>query len=259
VIAWFAFLRATPPQTHEREPNDDLADATPIALDSAVTGYLGKRIGPHEPDRDVYRVLGTDDDRERIVSVHLSGIPNIDESLTLRDSAGHAIAVIGEGGVGSGEAFHRRRVRGEIIVEVGEVMRAGQDWPIENVSDAYELAVAIDDKPGWEIEPDGTASDAVPIADNETVRGWLDSRRDVDVLRWNGPPGRYTVTVAADPALPITWRVGNGDAGFGAGALDVALEPGELIALSRTDANRPDGQPLPGEEDPWSVTVTPPR
>jgi serine/threonine-protein kinase len=260
VIAWFGFLRAEPPSTIEREPNDELGDATLIEMNTTVTGYLGKRLSAHEPDRDLFRVAGTDDDRERIVSVHLTPIPNIDESLTLLDDAGNPVAVIGEGGVGAGEAFHRRRVHGPIIIAVGEVMAPDQKWPIENVSDPYTLNVSLDDEPGWEIEPDGSASDAVAIAAGTPVKGWLDSRRDVDVLRFTGAAGRYTVVVAAEPALPITWRVdarGAGGAGIGAGALDVDLQPGDLIWLSRTDASRPDGQPLPGQEDPWTVTVTP--
>ncbi|HTJ42543.1 MAG TPA: serine/threonine-protein kinase [Kofleriaceae bacterium] len=255
-IAWFAFLRTTPPSTSEHEPNDDLAHATLIAIDQPVTGYLGKRIGPHDPDRDLYRVVGTDDDQERVISVHVTGLPNIDESLTLLDAAGHVVATIGEGGVGGGEASHRRRVRGPIIVEIAEVMQPGQDWAVENVSDAYELTVAIDDKPGWEIEPDGSASDAVRVTLDAPMRGWLDSRRDVDVLRWDGPPGRYTVKVDAPQVLPIAWRI-NGAAGFGAGSIDVELATGDLIWLSRTDAARPEGQPLPGEEDPWTLTVVP--
>ncbi len=256
-IVWYGVLRTEAPATREREPNDDLADATSIALDGQVTGHLGMRIGPREPDRDVYRVAGTDDDRERVISVHLSGLPNIDEMLTLRDGAGHAVAMISEGGVGNGEAFHRRRIRGPVIVEVDEVLRADQEWAVENVSDPYTLTVATDDKPGWEIEPDGSPTDAVPLGIGQPMRGWLDSRADVDMLHWTGAPGRYVVEVAAEAALPFSWRVGDSAGGLGAGKVELALKPGDLIRLARADADRPDGKQLPGEEDPWTVTVTP--
>jgi serine/threonine-protein kinase len=258
LAVWMLVLRSEGPATREREPNQDVATATPIGFATEVTGQLGKRLGPREPDRDLYRVLGTTDG-ERIVDVHVSAIPNIDLVLTLRDATGQPIAVVDEGGVGAPEAFHRRRLRGGIMIEVGEAMATDQAWPIENVSDDYTLRIDTDDAVGWEIEPDGTAGDATPLGPGQSMRGWLDARADVDVLRWDGPAGAATVEVAADPSLPVTWRVGDGPRQIGAGKITVALAAGDRIWLERADRDRPRGQPLPGEEQAWTVTVTPAR
>jgi len=255
---WWFFVRTPPPATREREPNQDLATATPIAFGTPVTGFLGARIGPREPDKDLYRVLGTDD-RERIVSVHVSGIRNIDLALTLRDTAGSVVATVDEGGVGASEAIYRRRTRGALVVEVDEVMRPDQPWAIENVSDAYTLEVDLDRKDGYEVEPDGTASDANPIGPGQKVTGWLEARADVDVLRWTGPAGPATIAVTAGPKLPIAWQVGDEPERRGPGTAEVVLTAGEEIKLSRADHDLPRGQDLPGEDEPWSVTVTPKR
>jgi eukaryotic-like serine/threonine-protein kinase len=253
---WWAFVRTPPPATREREPNQDLADATPIAFGTQVTGHLGARIGPREPDKDLYRVLGTDE-QDRVVTVHVSGIRNLDLALTLRDGAGSIVATVDEGGLGAGEAIYRRRIRGGLVIEVDEVMRPDQPWAIENVSDAYTLVVDVDRKDGYEVEPDGTASDANPIGPGQTMTGWLEARADVDVLRWTGPAGPATITVTAGPELPIAWQVGDGPERRGPGSVEVELAAGAELKLSRADHDLPRGQNLPGEDEPWTVTVTP--
>ncbi len=256
VAVWWFALRTEPPATREREPNQDLATATPIAFATDVTGQLGKRLDARAPDRDLYRVLATGEG-ERIVDVHVAAIPNIDLVLTLRDATGQPIAVVDESGVGAPEALHRRRVRGGVVIEVGQAMAPDQRWPIENVSDDYTLRIDTDDARGWEIEPDGTAGDATPITPGQPLRGWLDARADVDVLRWDGPAGPATVEVAADASLPIAWRIGDGPRQLAAGKVSASLAAGDRIWLERTDRDRPRGQPLPGEEQAWTVTVTP--
>jgi serine/threonine protein kinase len=258
--AWWFLLRAPAPNRREHEPNDELAQATMIAPGIDVTGQLGRRRSPSEGDRDLYRVdLPA---TAQLVTVRTTAPPNIDVVLTLHDAAGRFVASVDEGGVGVSEVLRRRRVGGAIAIEVGERKAPGQRWPTENVSDSYALSVAVDAADaGWEAEPNAAVTDAAIAAPGTTVRGWLDGRDDVDLVRWDGPAGAMTIDVIADPALPLAWRGPDGIA-RAAGKVATQLRTGDVIRLERTDRDRArtangDGAALPGAELPWSVTITP--
>jgi serine/threonine-protein kinase len=242
--------RGAPTLREEREPNDEVAQANRIAAGTSVTGYLGKRHSPTEPDRDVYVVPWPAGSR-RVVTVAVSGLPNIDLNLSVNDGDGLHGATVDEAGIGAGEALHRRAVDGPIVITVGETMAKDQTLPIENVSDPYRLTVTEETLPG-ESEPNNMDADANPLVLTEELRGTLDTRLDVDLLRWTGETGEFHIVVRAD-GVPLVWRLPDGKPRT-PGAAAIALHRGDLIRLERTD--RSGTGPLPGRDGQWSVVVT---
>ncbi len=249
--AYYA-TRPAPPLTEEREPNDDVTQANRIAAGKPVTGYLGKRRSATSGDRDVFVVPWAAGTR-RVVSVHVTGIPNLDLALTVNDGDGLHGATADEAQVGGDEVLHRRAIDGPLVVTIDEV--TGGKSPVENVSDPYTLTVTEDD-PAGEVEPNGTDADANPLEPTRELRGYLDTRNDVDVLRWTGADGTFTVIVRPDlgtPALPMVWKLEDGQART-PGAASVQLHKGELIRLERTDQGGSGA--LVARDTQWSVVVT---
>jgi hypothetical protein len=85
----------------------------------------------------------------------------------------------------------------------------------------------------------------------EELRGYLDTRDDVDLLRWTGEPGSYRVVVRGDGGA-LVWRLPDGQART-PGAATVELHRGDVIRLERTDRG---GKAAPGGDHRWSVVVT---
>jgi len=241
--------RESPPLREEREPNDDTAHANRIAAGAPVTGFLGKRHSSSEPDRDVYVVPWQSGSR-RVVTVAVTGLSNLDVNLSVNDGDGLHGATIDESGVGAGEVLHRRLVDGPVVVTVGETLARGQQ-PIENVSDPYTLTVTEEALPG-ETEPNNMEADANPLVLTEELRGYLDTRSDVDLLRWTGDTGSYRIVVRGD-GVPLVWRLPDGKART-PGAAAIELQRGDVIRLERTDRGAA-GPPATGG-GPWSVIVT---
>ena len=242
--------RDAPTLREEREPNDEAAQANRIAAGVPVTGLLGKRHSPTEPDRDVYVVAWPTGSR-RVVTVAVSGLPNVDVNLSVSDGDGLHGATIDEAGAGAGEVLHRREVDGRVVVTVGETPAKDQRYPIENVSDPYTLTVTEETLAG-EAEPNNMDADATPLVLTEEIRGYLDTRLDVDLLRWTGETGSYHIIVRAD-GVPLLWRLPDGKART-PGAAAIELHKGDRLRLERTD--REGTGPLAGRDAPWSVVIT---
>jgi serine/threonine-protein kinase len=242
--------RDAPALREEQEPNDNGSQANRIAAGTEVTGFLGKRHSPTEPDRDSYLVPWPVGSR-RVVTIAVSGLPNIDLSLSVNDGDGLHGATADEAGLGGGEIMHRRTVDGPIVVTVAEVMGKDQRFPIENVSDGYTLTVT-EDSPGGEAEPNNLEADANSLVPTEELHGHLDTRLDVDLLRWTGPSGSYNVVVRAD-GVPMVWRLPDGKTRT-PGMATIELHQGDVIRLERTD--RSAKGPLVGRDAQWSIVVT---
>jgi serine/threonine-protein kinase len=249
-VAWWA-MREPPPLTEEREPNDDATHANRIAPNTPITGYLGKRLSTSEGDRDAFMVRWPDGGR-RVVTITVTGIPNMDINLVMSDANAVVGARVDEGGVGEGESLHRRAVDGPIILTVGQTLAKDAKLPIENVSDPYTLTVTEENPSKGEVEPNGTEVDANPLALTDELRGYLDVRNDVDLIKWTGEAGTYTITVRAD-GLPLVWQTSDGKRRT-PGVATVALAKGELLRIERTDAK--ETGPLKGRDAMWSIFVT---
>ena len=261
--AYWWSTREAPPLREEHEPNDDVAHANKIAAGTRVLGYLGKRISPTEGDRDTF-VVRWPAGSHRIVTVRVTGLPNLDLNLGVMDGDGLHGATSDETGVGGGEVLHRRAIDGPLVVTIGQTLHDHQ-LPVENVSDPYVLEVTEEPAAGGETEPNGTDADANPLEPTLELRGYLDARADVDVLRWTGPDGTFDLIVRADvvPAaatdrtpIPMVWRLEDGQTRT-PGAARIALHRGELIRLERTD--RTATGPLVARDTMWSVVATPAR
>ena len=147
--------------------------------------------------------------------------------------------------------LHRRVFEGSVMVTVAQTIHKDQKFPIENVSDAYTVLVTEDTASG-ETEPNSIDADANPLKLTEELRGYLDTRQDVDLLRWTGEDGMYNVVVRAD-GLPLMWRVADGKPRT-PGAASLELHKGDTIRLERGD--RTGTGPLPGRDVLWSIVVT---
>ncbi len=248
-VVWY-LQRVPPPLREEREPNDDVASANEVATGVPITGYLGKRHSLTDGDRDTFIVPWPTSSRH-IVSVSVTGVPNIDLSLTASDVDGHNVTG-NETAVGGGEAIHRRGIDGALVITVAEVLAADQK-PIENVSDPYTLTITEEDPDAGEVEPNGTEANATPLSANHLLRGYLDTRDDVDLLKWTGSDGHFAIVIRAD-GLPLEWRTSDGKLRT-PGAAEVDLHHGEIIRLDRTD--RAGTGPLAGRDVSWSVSVSP--
>jgi hypothetical protein len=243
-------MREPPPLREEREPNDDVAHANKIAAGVPVTGYIGKRQSLAEGDRDTF-VVPWPSGSKRVVSVSVAGIPNLDINLAISDGDGLHGASADEAGVGDGEILHRRSIDGSLVITVGETVARDQRSPVENVSDPYTLVVT-EDRPEGETEPNNLEADANELRPTYEVRGYLDTRKDVDMLRWQGDDGTYDIVVRGD-GIPMSWRVGDSPPRT-PGAAKIELHKGDVIKLERTDR---DGHgPLAGRDQQWSVIVT---
>jgi len=247
--AWF-LLRERPPVGEEREPNNDSTHADHIAAGSPVTAMLGKRLSMTDGDQDVYLVKYPSSTR-RTITVRVTGLPNLDINLSIMDADGLHGARSDDGRLGEGEVLHRRAADGPLYITVGQTVARGQ-LPVENVSDTYTLTVTEETLAG-EVEPNATDADANPLEPTKEVRGYLDSRDDVDVLRWMGPPGSYRLIVRAD-GVPLAWRLPDG-AQRTPGSAEAKLSTGDLIRLERTD--RTGRGPVTGRDGMWSVVVMP--
>jgi len=102
------------------------------------------------------------------------------------------------------------------------------------------------------IRVDQTDADANPLVLSEELRGYLDTRLDVDLLRWTGETASYNIVVRAD-GLPLVWRLPDGKPRT-PGAATVELHRGDLIRIERTD--RGGKGALAGRDAQWSVVVT---
>jgi serine/threonine-protein kinase len=246
----YFLTRASPPLSEEREPNDDVAHANKIAL--TVTGHLGMRHSAEAGDRDTF-VVPWPAGEKRIVSVRVTGLPNLDINLGLTDGDGLHGAVADEGQLGEGEMLHRRSIDGALVISIDQTRVPGMKLPVENVSDAYTVTVIQEDPAAGEVEPNGTDADANPLELTKELRGYLDLRSDVDVLRWAGADGTFNAVVRAD-GIPLEWRIDDGPPRT-PGAARIDLKRGDLIRIERTDKGQKGA--LPGRDQPWSISITP--
>ena len=252
VAVWWTVVREPPLRRAEHEPNDTVERATRIAAGTTVTGQLGRRRSRTEADVDFFEVVRGAGD-ERPLAVTLRGVPNMDLVLTVRDRAGTVLASADEAGIGGDEVVRARRATGPVTIEIAQVLVGA--WPVENVSDTYTLEVAAGaPDASWELEPNSGATDATDAAPGAARRGHLESRADVDALRWTGPAGKVEVAVEAPAGVPLSWRGPDG-VDRGPGRATIALATGDLVTLRRSDRDAVKGA-APATGEAWTVTMT---
>jgi len=251
------YLVTRPPgvQTVEVEPNNAADEATLIAANTSIQGYLGKRESKTVPDKDTFQ-LASDiaPDGSQKVTASATGLPNIDIKLDLYDAKGKFLARADEGGVGRGEWIRDLRVRTPVYAVVSESMRGRPgELPTENVSDAYTLRVVVEPvSDESETEPNNLDSEAAELAPGGAVQGYADRRGDVDAYRFSGPAGTYRVELeGGTEGVPLRLRIGNAPP-TRERTLSVELAPGAVVRVERDDGA---AQPRPTGEEPKPYTL----
>jgi serine/threonine-protein kinase len=253
-VAYLYFFQAPKTYTEEIESNNEARDATRIAENVDVIGYIGKRASKTAPDRDYFEIKYASPAEGRAMTIVVKGVPNMDIEIALVDPRGKVLATRNEGGVGHSESIHGVRVRGEVLVMVTQT-DPGPRLPVENVSDAYTLRVSTEPvHDGIETEPNESITDATSITVGAPVQGFVDRRADIDTYRFDGAAGSYKLELEGAPNAALTWRVGKGTAS-NTRAGTATLEPGSAIVIERNDRARPAGQQLPGVDEPYTLVL----
>jgi eukaryotic-like serine/threonine-protein kinase len=229
-------VRAVAPRSAEREPNNEPDDATVIRSGAPVSGYLGRRLSPTEPDKDCYRLnaIPAADGSQR-VTIHVTSLPNIDIVVQLYEATGKFITKGDAGGVGIEEWIRNHRVNAPFLVVVTE--SSGGRLPTENVSDAYTLTVTLQDADAsTEVEPNDGDGIPTPIHPDSPLTGFLDRRGDVDRFRFAGSAGLYQLTISGADGVPLQVRIADGPP-HTTRAMEVPLVGAEVITIERNESD----------------------
>ncbi len=234
------------PQGQEHEPNQELATATLVAPGQRVTGTLGKRFAETVADRDVFRIkLPHGQPLPARLTVGVSRLPNIDIALAVVDGAAHPLALGDAAGVGEPETIYGLVVSGDAVYITVTQSAEGDPRPIENVSDRYELSIALDAfDADEEREPNDMDSDAVKLVPGTPVHGRLGRLRDLDAWEFAGTAGEYDVSVTGADSLSTD------------GADLVRLRIGEQARLPGRSTR---AKLAPGTDARYTLTITPAR
>ncbi len=220
----------------DREPNDDIGLAVPLAALETVRGFFGEPIRGASFDRDVYVV---DLPAMHALDAEVTGVNGVDIVLEIADGTGRYIARSDGGGPGDGERVYGVRSADIRLFVVVRPDRNG-DAALWNIVTPYELRVATQPTgPEDEREPNDEVRLAQSIAAGERVRGRAGHSEDLDVFVL--PPG-------AGPGI-ATLR--------GAPGLDLVLERLEAtggVAASADAAGEGSGESLPIPGDAVSPT-----
>jgi serine/threonine-protein kinase len=280
--AW-ALLRgdAARPVVEEIEPNNEPAQANPIAENQPVRGQIGKRLSLETSDRDFYLFRVADGP----VAAHIdaSGVPRMELHLAVFDRFGDKIGETDSGGAGDPEVIPNLRLeRGDYWAEVREEWVAG-GMATENLTDWYSLKVTWHPLgPDEEAEPDDTPATALPVPLGRPYVGYLGREGDVDFYyprgdaggvldgRVSGVPGVDVKVVALPSGTQVTGDPASApgakvfDAAGTGGAEDFLGLPwprsggAPLIVVMRKDRQRAGGQPhegAPGLDVPYTLMV----
>ena len=148
ILGWWVYQEHYRPIV-EAEPNDSVAEANPIFLGHAISGYIGKRnISDARSDADYYRI---ELNGNRFVEVTLSGVPRMDlvldvsfpEATQGSDERPRLSPQMTFDQAGIGETEHH--IVGPFDADV-LYLTVREKWdpsvePTENSTDPYELIV----------------------------------------------------------------------------------------------------------------------
>ena len=255
--------------SNEAEPNNDVSQATTLAL---ATGAKGSLDGV--TDVDVYAIVVPE---LGLLDARLSGIDGVDLILELRDSAGNALARSDRGPALTVEGLPNYPVTAQTYyLAVSEFVKksrrrkkknppAGREGP----SPIYELSVRHlpDSGDGHEAEPNESVETATELVIGDSALGYLGWARDVDVwkLSTEGFAAEYSLDldVSAVPGITPSLAIVDGDGkvmvrrtgikgrGLSVRNLVVASEPAEdgSVDDKNADTNPRREEPAPGEDD----------
>jgi serine/threonine-protein kinase len=247
------------PVTVEEEPNNVPTVANRIALDTKVTGTIGRRISSTEGDADWYRVE-IRPMRKGVLRADLSGIPGLDLRVDMYDvSGGEPLATGNRGGPGSGEAIPGVLVDGMVyFVRVSEAL-APEAVPSERISDRYTVTVRHLPSETNEGEPDDDPATALALAPGSVMNGYVETETDRDMYCVAGEPAAAPkITVTPPPGLDVALDTGGqtvNAAGPGA-AESATLGPADpCVSVHLAPDSAPEGRAAVGPDQAYKLEV----
>lgn len=227
------------PRRNEREPNDVPAQAERLWVDTTVRGTVGKRVSLTESDRDWFRLRNEGAGR-KVLRVELDPIPEMDlvlEAIAFDRGTSITIAEANAGGPGEPEAISGALInRRDVYILVREEWVLGRP-PRENVSDHYQLRVALLDPEGHEAEPNDQPRAASAIKAGGVVRGSVGQPGDEDCYCVAGETRlKAVVTPPSKLALTVAPLSGEAAAREVDGAVELELGPDACFRITAREA-----------------------
>jgi hypothetical protein len=264
--AYLLFRQETVVSSREKEPNDEPAQANPIAPDKEVAAQLGKRVSPTYGDADVY-AFDVPLDAPRVLDLRVSALPNIDMVVELvRKGDSLPLLLVDSGRVGEPEAVPNLTLRGgSYYVRVRERFDSVR-WPTENVSDGYRIGFKfLPADPAGETEPNDNPELAEKLAAGTPRHGFLGWGGDVDMYCVSAPPPAFSIKLSAVGQLDTVLRVVDRQSSFtleqnraGPGepeSLEVAKPLGEPCIEVRL--HQTPGGPRADADHPYTLELVP--
>jgi hypothetical protein len=193
--------------SNEVEPNNTPDRATPLFRGKKVAGTIGQRVSATESDRDWYK-LKVEGSGPQMLQARVSGIPNMDITLELFDAAAGRITGVDSAGKGGGEVLTNWVVDpGSYYLLVREVWLVDTP-PTENVTDAYHLEASwLPYDRTWEMEPNDRPEKASLLRAGASLRGFLGTVTDVDVISVESSAGTLAGVVSGIAGVDIVVEV----------------------------------------------------
>jgi hypothetical protein len=207
--------KAAPFDGKEREPNHDVATATPVPFGEEVVGMLGKRISKERGDQDNFLIQVPEQPGKQRTSVqlHLSALPNMGVCIFIfQRGVETPQEQFCSGTHARGTDIKKLELRpGPYLIAVRQDLNqyAEGESPLlhENVSDKYTLLVKSGGAAAdWETEPnqDETSADLLSLDGIKEMQGVQNTMKDRDVVCAKGTGfGKFIVTDADDGKRPI--------------------------------------------------------
>jgi hypothetical protein len=235
---------ATTTTIEEREPNDELVQATPLAPGSAARASLNGEV-----DADFYRV---EIRAPGMLAARLGGIEGVDLVLELRDAEGAELARSDRGPAQTVEGIANFPVDAgvyHLVVREFVSKRRQKQGPRTGPSPSYELAVEILAEPAaeQEREPNNDAAGAREILIGDDAAGYIGWTGDVDV--WKLPIEGFTAQYSLDidvtgiPGVSLTLDVLDPDGALvlrRKGEADSGLSVRNLVPVAEENAPGPE-------------------
>ena len=181
-LLFFKNIHSLPPRDSlmEVEPNNKPPEADFLPQDTALSGFIGKRLSNTESDHDWYRieVLG----RNQVLDVHVNGVPNLDVLVQVfKKGKEKALASGKAGGRGEDERITNLGVDpATYYILVREDLHALGMRPTENISDAYNITASLHADRDREIEPNNALFLSSVMSSGVDKQGVIQGAGDID-------------------------------------------------------------------------------
>jgi hypothetical protein len=156
------------------EPNDNIGEANEAVIIEPIVGFFNKKDG-NKSDIDCYKIFLKNSIPYELVS---TGVPSVDYRITILNKKNARIFSINESGKGEGERLWNFNSTDEyIFLRIESINGFNEKIPyIINI-------VQKEESDSEEIEPNNNESSANIININDTKRGFITPRGDIDYYK----------------------------------------------------------------------------